>query len=242
MIYFFSHVNTDPNSNFKNMALDTSKIKQLPLKETEYFKEIFNKTQIVLHHTAGNASAVNTVNAWNNDTRGRIATFCAISGAGATNTKDGEIVQAFSSKYWAYHLGIKGEVFAARGLKHRILDKTSIGIEICNWGPLDPEDGKFITYVGTEVKPADVCTLEEPYKGFKYWHKYTDAQINSLVDLLKYLSEAYNIPLKYNYDRLFTVNNEALTGVPGVYTHNSYRKDKTDIYPDPRIILALKTL
>ena len=152
--------------------LDLKKIKQVPLSDAQFVKEETEKLQIVLHHTAGNSSGPGTIKMWDNDDRGRIATCITISGKGLSkDTFDGEICQAFSSKYWAYHLGIKGEVFAARGLKHRILDKTSIGIEICNWGPLDLENGKFITYVGTEVKPADVCTLEEPYKGFKYWHK-----------------------------------------------------------------------
>jgi len=35
-------------------TLDLSKIKQVPLKETQYFKEETKKVQIVLHHTAGN--------------------------------------------------------------------------------------------------------------------------------------------------------------------------------------------
>lgn len=224
------------------MTLDLTKIKQLPLKETEYFKDVNDKKQIVLHHTAGNSSGVNVVNSWNNDKRGRIATFCVISGAGSSNTKDGEIVQAFSSKYWAYHLGIKSEVFLSKGLKHQILDKTSIGIEVCNWGPLEEINGKFYNYVDGEVNAADVCTLDEPYKGFKHWHAYTDAQIESLIQLLKYLSETYNIPLKYSYDEFFKVSTTALKGLPGLYTHNSYRKDKTDVYPSPKLILALKGL
>ena len=36
------------------MSLDTTKIKQVPLKETQYFKAEAEKKQIVLHHTAGN--------------------------------------------------------------------------------------------------------------------------------------------------------------------------------------------
>jgi hypothetical protein len=36
------------------MALDLSKIKQYPLSENQYIKTETKKTQIVLHHTAGN--------------------------------------------------------------------------------------------------------------------------------------------------------------------------------------------
>lgn len=224
------------------MSLDLSKIKQLPLKETEYFKEEYVKTQIVLHHTAGNASAVNVRNDWNNDTRGKIATCVAISGPGSKNSYDGEIVQMFSSRFWAYHLGIKRDVFKAYKVPHQILDKINIGIEICNWGALDYENGKFLTYVDSVVKPEDVVELAEPFKGKKYFHKYSDAQIESVRGLLTYWRDIYNIPLTYDYNRMFTVNTSALKGEKGVYTHNSYRKDKIDIYPCPRMIEMLKSL
>lgn len=224
------------------MALDVSKIKQVPLQATEYFKEEHKKTQIVLHHTAGNSSGVAVASAWENDTRGRIATCVVISGKGAKNTYDGEIVQCFSSKHWAYHLGIKGEVFKAYGVPHQILDKISIGIEICNWGQLEKRGDKFYNYVDREVPADEVTELETPYKGYKYFHKYTDAQIQSVKDLLEYWSKNYGIDLTFNWDQMFTVNKKALKGENGLYSHNSYRKDKVDIYPCPRMIEMLKSL
>ena len=224
------------------MSLDLSKIKQVPLKDSEYLKEKTEKRQIVLHHTAGNSSAVNVMNDWNNDKRGKIATCISISGKGAKNTFDGEIVQGFSSAHWAYHLGVKTEVFNARKLPWMNLDKISIGIEICNWGALDYENGKFLTYVDSVVKPEDVVTLDVPFKGKKHFHKYTDAQIESTRQLLLYWRDVYNIDLTYDYNQLFTVNDSALKGVNGLYTHNSYRKDKIDIVPQPAIIEMLKSL
>lgn len=224
------------------MTLDLKKIKQVPLKETEYYKEVVTKTQIVLHHTAGNSSAVNVMNDWNKDARGRIATCISISGAGAKNSFDGEIVQGFSSRHWAYHLGIKPDVFKARKLSYKKLDASSIGIEVCNWGQLEKVGDKFLNYVDREVPADQVCELEVPFKGYKYFHAYTDAQIESVRQLLIYWKETYGINLTYDYDQMFTVNNKALTGVNGLYTHNSYRKDKVDIYPCPRMIAMLKTL
>lgn len=223
--------------------LDIKKIKQLPLKDTEYFKEEVKKTQIVLHHTAGNSSAPSTIAAWNSDTRGRIAVCATISGKGLSkNTFDGEICQAFSSKYWAYHLGIKQDVFRARGIKFQILDKIAIGIEICNWGPLEKRGDKFFNYVDREVLVEQVCELEVPYKGYKYYHAYTDAQIESVRQLLVYWHESWNIPLTYNEADMWNVSDNALKAVAGVYTHNSYRKDKNDISPQPKLIAMLKSL
>lgn len=224
------------------MSLDLKKIKQFPLSESQYFKEAVDKKQIVLHHTAGNASAVNVMQNWNVDDRGRIATCVSISGPGAKNSADGEIVQGFSSKHWAYHLGIKQEVFRAWKVPYNKLDKHSIGIEICNWGQLDFENGKYINYVDREVPADQVTKLDTPYKGYTYFHKYSDAQIQSVKNLLLYWKEVYKIDLTFDYNQLFTVNTKALKGENGLFTHNSYRKDKVDIYPCPRMIEMLKTL
>lgn len=226
------------------MELNLSKIKQVPLSESQYVKEETKKTQIVLHHTAGNSSGVGTIKMWNADDRGRIATCIVISGKGlSSDTTDGEICQAFSSKHWAYHLGIKPDVFRSAGVPYQRLDKLAIGIEICNWGPLTKKaDGKFYNYVNREVALDQVCELEKPYKGYKFYHAYTDAQIESVKQLLVYWSKIYSIPLNYNLADMWNVSVNALKGVPGVYTHNSYRKDKSDISPQPKMIEMLKSL
>lgn len=224
------------------MSLDLKKIKQVPLRESQYFKEETPKRQIVLHHTAGGPSAINVISSWDADDRGRIATPIVISGPNAKGTYDGEICQAFSSRHWAYHLGIKPEVFRAYKVSYQKLDKIAIGIEICNWGQLTLKNGKYYNYVDREVPANQVTTLETPYKGFKYFHRYSDAQIQSVKDLLVYWKGVYNIDLTYNYDQMFTVNTKALKGENGLYSHNSYRKDKIDIYPCPRMIEMLKTL
>lgn len=225
------------------MALDFTKIKQVPLKESEFIKEIAPKSQVVLHHTAGNSSGVSTIQMWDNDDRGRIATCVTISGKGVSkNTYDGEICQAFSSMYWAYHLGIKPDVFKAKGIPYQRLDKTSIGIEICSWGPLTKKNDKFYNYVNREVPVDQVTELQTPYKGYKYYHRYTDAQIESTKNLLVYWGRIYNINLKYNEQDMWEVSTQALKGVNGIYTHNSYRRDKSDIHPCPRMISMLKSL
>jgi hypothetical protein len=224
--------------------LDLTKIKQVPLSEGQYVNEETKKLQIVLHHTAGNSSAPGTIKMWNADDRGRIATCVVISGKGLSkDTYDGEIAQAFSSKKWAYHLGIKPDVFRANALPYRSLDPLAIGIEICNWGPLTlKNDGKFYNYVDRIVPKEQVCTLDKAYKGYTYYHAYTDAQIESVRQLLVYWNKVHGISLKYNEKDMWEVSKNALSAVPGVYTHNSYRKDKSDISPQPKMIAMLKSL
>jgi hypothetical protein len=225
------------------MSLDIKQIKQVPLPESQYIKEVTEKKQIVLHHTAGNSSGPGTIKMWANDDRGRIATCIVISGKGLSkDTYDGEICQAFSSKFWANHLGIKPDVFRSVGVPYQRLDKLTIGIEICNWGPLDKVGDKFYNYVDREIPADQVTELETPYKGHRYYHRYTEAQIESTRQLLLYWRDTYGIDLTYREEDMWTISTRALKGEQGVYTHNSYRKDKSDIYPCPRMIAMLKSL
>lgn len=205
----------------------------------QYFQEEHPKKQIYLHHTAGNASGTMTFAGWAAN-KERVGTCVAITGKGK-NCIDGQIIRGFSSKHWAYHLGVKGSVFTKAKVPYTQLDQISIGIEICNWGWLTEKGGKFYNYVGREVPADEVCTLDTPYKGFKHWHNYTDAQIESVKELLLYWNETYKIPLDYNED-IWAVSTRALKGEPGVYTHNSVRVDKTDVYPHPKLIAMLKSL
>jgi N-acetyl-anhydromuramyl-L-alanine amidase AmpD len=215
------------------MELDISKIKQVRLKESQYFAEESAKTQIYLHHTAGNGNAEAVSRYWNG-TSDRVATAFVVG-------QDGLIVQCFSSKHWAWHLGISKAEFKGQGAKYQNLDKASVGIEVCNWGYLKEKDGKFYNYVNARVPESMVTTLDEPFKGYKHWYKYTDAQIESTRQLLVYLCDTYNIPREYRA-QIFSLDKEAFKGTPGIYTHNSVRKDKSDIYPCPRMIQMLENL
>jgi len=212
-------------------------LKQIDFPITQYLREEHPKKQIYLHHTAGRSNGENTFKWWASNPE-RVATCVCISGLGAV---DGQIVQGFSSKYWAYHLGIKRSVFDAYGVPYTNLDKYSIGIEICNWGQLSFTGGKFYNYVGGEVPEKEVIKLDVPYKRHIYFHNYTDAQIESVRELLVLWNQRYGIPLKYNED-IWTVTQRALRGEAGVFTHNSVRADKIDIYPHPKMIQMLKSL
>lgn len=212
-------------------------LKQIDFPITQYLREEHPKKQIYLHHTAGRSNGENTFKWWASNPE-RVATCVCISGIGAV---DGQIVQGFSSKYWAYHLGIKRSVFDAYGVPYTNLDKYSIGIEICNWGQLSFTGGKFYNYVGGEVPEKEVIKLDVPYKRHIYFHNYSDAQIESVRELLVLWNQRYGIPLKYNED-IWTVTQRALRGEAGVFTHNSVRADKVDIYPHPKMIQMLKSL
>lgn len=210
--------------------------------ESQYVREEHPKTQIYIHHTAGNANPFNVFRDWESNSE-RIATCVVIGGKPGTSREftDGQIVQGFSSRFWAFHLGLREATFQRFNLPYRSLDKISIGIEICNWGQLTQRNGKFFNYVNREVPESDVIELDNPHRGFKFYHNYTDAQIESTRQLLLLWKERYNIHLQYNED-IWDVTPRALRGESGVFTHNSVRFDKVDVYPHPKLIQMLKSL
>lgn len=215
------------------MELDLQKIVQERLDSNQYNHEEHPKRQIYLHHTAGGPSATNVAKFFNSQP-GRVATAFIIGAKGT-------IVQCFSSKHWAYHLGLNQEVFNEAGVTYQSLDKISIGIEICNYGPLTKRNGYYYNYLNARVDYTEVEFLDKKYKGHIYWQKYTDAQIESTRQLLVYLCDTYKIPRDY-YASIFDIDKRALQGDRGIFTHNSVRKDKSDIYPCLRMIEMLKSL
>lgn len=225
--------------NTLNLQTD---IIQYSFPETQFVSEEKPKSQIYLHHTAGNPDPFGVYRYWESNPE-RVSTCVTVGGKPKKSDTfiDGQIVQGFPSKYWAFHLGLKESTFHKHNLPYKSLDRISIAVEICNWGQLTLKDGKFKTYVNKVVDESEVCELSTPHRGFKYYHNYTDAQITSVEKLLRYWNKRYNIPLTYNPD-IFDINKRALSGEPGVYTHNCVRYDKVDIYPHPKLIQMLKSL
>lgn len=224
--------------------LDLNAIKQVAF--NDYYKEVTQKNQIYLHGTAGSASAPATWNWWAIDQQGPIATCVVIAGKpDATNQwKDGEIWQGFSSKYWAWHLGVQQYWFQTFGLPYRNIDKFSIAVEICNWGYLDlMPDGTFRNGYGQilKLKDNEIAYYPNGFKGKQYYQAYTAAQIDSVEALLRYWNQYWGIPIKYRKE-IWDIDREAFAGTPGVYTHNSIRKDKSDIHPQPEMIRMLESL
>ncbi len=201
---------------------------------------------IFIHHTAGWANPYAVVKDWNDDVRGKIGTRYVIGGVNHSNNDsqyDGLIVKCIPDNGWAYHLG--GTEQGVNFTMH----KYSIGIEICNFGYLTQKNGKFYTYTGAEIKKEFVVELNTPFNGYKFWHKYTDKQIESLVFLIKEIGKKYNIDITkglkerintIGVNKAFEYSKDCASGlVYGVLSHTNVRKDKTDVSPQPKLVDAL---
>ena len=230
----------------KYEKLDLSEIKLVNFPSDQYYRYQTNKKQIVLHHTVSGQGADGDINWWL-QTSSRIATHIIVDWKG-------NIYQCYSTKYWGHHLGVKKNFIKEIGTKKSniYLNKHSIGVEIDSWGGLvkhnrkwypakwDSEKGKFVA--NTSITPIkNVQKYSNGYRGFYGFEKYTDAQLEAVRKLLMYWKSKYNIPLEYN-DEMWEINRDALNGKPGIWSHVSFRNDKSDCHPQPELIAMLKSL
>lgn len=220
------------------------KIQQLDFPVNQYHKEITAKKQIVIHHTVS-GDGINGDKSWWASTPDREGCHYIID-------RTGNIYQLIKNEYWVSHLGLTTDMFKSIGMPYQNLNKSSIGIELDSWGPVLPSAGKFypvkwdslLKKMVPNFKSKPIQTIEEvctPFRGYKYYELYSKEQLDSLKELLSQLCALYKIPRAYTGDSFWSVKS-AMSGTPGVYGHVSFRKDKSDPYPDPRLIKLLENL
>jgi N-acetyl-anhydromuramyl-L-alanine amidase AmpD len=215
--------------------------------------KILDKRYIFFHHTAGWNDPYKTVDDWNSDTRGRIGTAFVIGGINIANHDsrfNGQIVKCIPDEYFAWHLGSTSA--DKINLQMHI---HSIGIEICNFGYLTERNGRFFTWTGRQVADKYVEDLGFSFRGYRYWHKYTEEQIDSLYVLTKHLSRKWNIDTNVglkdwinkskNPADAFNFSEPARDGkVRGILSHTNVRlpNQKTDVSPQKLLIEMIKSL
>ena len=217
-------------------------IKDYYLPKREYINGKYNNDYIVLHHTAGYDNPKAVVDCWAKDSLGRVATEFVIGGQRCTDGRsiyDGQIVRTYPEGNQGYHIGTSGSSY---------MNIHSVGIELCNMGWV--KNGK--TYTGSIVRPDQIVSLKEPFRGYINWHKYTTKQIEVLRDLLLYVANRDNIDLHtgiYKWIKTegamkaFDFHQDAYSGkVKGLITHANIRKSKYDVSPQPELIDMILTL
>ena len=212
-------------SNLKPLKLDDDDLVQV--KWLKYYKDNFEKRQIVLHHTVSGPGIKGDLATWEGF-NSHIA-CCVIIG------RDGKINQLFSSRYWGYHIGC-GKAS---------LDKTSIAVELDNWGQLEERDGELYAIYGNKVD-VPIVHYPEGFRGEQIFEAYPIAQLRALGELLLLWNKTYQIPLYYR-DEMWDVSKLAIAGEPGIWSHVSYRpwpskRNKWDVHPDPNLKAMLRTI
>lgn len=226
------------------------------ISEDKYINEEVKKETIWLHGTGGGSRPDWTINGIKNDIvkdkrgnpvldeNGNVQLYQVSSSyiigrkSSSTNESlwDGKILRTFDDKYWAYHLGIKDNDVE--------LNSKSISIELCNYGPLSlGTDGRFYNSVNKFISESDVVKLDKPYRGYEYYEKYTDAQLESTRKLIQHLINKHGISIQAEMytDEWFDYN-ESWFKNGGIRSHSQVRKDVLDLFPQKEMIQMLNSL
>jgi hypothetical protein len=232
---------TTDNSEQIYMTPNGLQIEQHMLPKGEYKSGPTKKEYLFLHHTAGWQNPFNCIDSWGRDSRGSVATEFVMGGQSVKGNDiehDGKVVQCIPEGGYGWHLGKNGS-------QH--MHTHSVGIEVCNFGYI--ENGK--TYAGTTVHESQIVTLDEAFRGHKQWHRYSDAQIESLRLWILYIGERDDIDIraglveeiKKHGAAGFEFNEDAYYGrVKGMWTHTNTRKGKSDMFPQQELLDMLLSL
>jgi len=219
----------------KNENLSLQGLFTTPPNRSKYYYAVEHpKQRIVLHYTAGQLrSDLGALT--RNDYHVSVAFVIGRSGV---------IYQLFPSKFWSGHIG-KGIGNTNTG---NAQDKVTIGIELSNYGFLTEKNGNLETYYSRQKDqngkpgPLDIyCSLQDksaynkidiPFRQQSFYATYSDAQYDSLIILLRYLTSQYNIPRKVLPEsERYDATQDVLT-FKGIVSHVNYRVDgKWDIGP-----------
>ncbi len=102
--------------------------------------------------------------------------------------RDGSVTQLVALNKIAWHAG-------KSSYKGRIgLNKYSLGIEIVNSGPLKKSGNSFRAWFGAAYNPNDVMeAIHRNQSVSKYWHIYTEEQIQTVTELCRIFIEEYGV-------------------------------------------------
>ena len=216
-----------------------------------YYPETTNKVQVVLHHTAGYATAEQDIAGWRTKPY-PLATHYIIE-------RNGKTEHVFGDQFWSNHIGASSGYNVKR-------NKTSYSIELQSIGYLTPgttdRSGnipRFKDYVGNLKTVQEYGGVSEPYmfdednnivrmsegyRGYNYFQSYTAAQLNELYKVLYKWKNDIDLSVNNrNFNDVFPasgkISRAAFIGTPGIYTHNSYRADKIDVMPQYELLLML---
>lgn len=215
------------------------------------------KKWIFLHHTRGWENPYRVIDSWASNPVRKVATEFVVGGQNIENTAsphDGKILQAFPAGRRGWHLGIGNNA----------MHRESVGIELCSFGELTKghitktqsgvkrtiqlDPNKVYTFTGREVHPKQIVSTSETFRGFDYFHKYSDLQILALKQLLFFIAKRDNIDIRAGLPALIRkegskafdkLDRAMCQNQPGIWSHSNLQSFKRDLAPQENLIEML---
>jgi len=150
--------------------------------------EAGNLDTIIIHYTAGSSasSSIRTLT----DPNAKASAHLVVAA-------DGSITQLVPFNTIAWHAG------ASQYQGRSGFNKYSIGIEIDNPGLLEKSGDKFVAWFGKGYEEKDVIeAVHRNQNTPKFWHRYTDTQIQIVEEICRLLIEDYKIKFILGHEEI----------------------------------------
>lgn len=143
-----------------------------------FYPTEYKKSQIIIGNTF--ASGLDHVTRWQTRMNGKYKATAPFS-----ILRDGTIHLHYDPKHHSDFMGLKD------------IDRYAIPIVLENQGWLtkDLQNDRYLTWIG-DIYNEENGIVETRWRNHSYWTPYTDEQLESLVNLCKYLCERFDIPLE----------------------------------------------
>lgn len=180
------------------------------LPSSNYLKIENTKTQIVIGHT--NNNGMKHYNGWLHRHNGKYQKTAAF-----TIDVSGSIYKHFEPK------------FQSKYFDDKEIEEKSIVILLDNDGWLlkDKVKNQYITWVG-HIYKEPIKIIEKKWRGYNYWTPYTEEQMESAKDLVKFLCNEFNIPM---ISIIHNTKVENFNGYEGVIYKSNLERYFTDLSP-----------
>lgn len=184
--------------------------KTYPLTENNFYKEKYDKTQIIVGHTY--RKDMLHYGSWVNRLNGnykKTATF--------TIDKEGKTYQHYDPIYYSTFID-------------KDQDKASISIVLENvgWYKKDVMIDRYVDWLGHNYKKDPNEVMMKKWRNHLYWDKYTKEQMDSLKSLIIKLCEEYNIPKDFIGNNVYDENVDLFKGIT---FRSNYYQEVTDVNP-----------
>jgi hypothetical protein len=232
-----------PTGEYGDMASEIPEAPESPTKSTPsgfpikggaYSKKSSTKTQVIFHYSAG----------WQKTDKNE-ATIKTLFDRGLSYhyiiDVTGHIENLVPPEYKAYHAKQANDT--SIGISMACLGSTS-GIE--NSSTYKNRTGDY-RLIENYVDYCDINLNSQKWRGIKRGQEVSEAQLVSLLKLLKYLRQriptlpAWNGLNESNFYTMFGSGKEWNKNLPGYFTHGSITSGKVDAAPTPRFVQFLKT-
>lgn len=104
--------------------------------------------------------------------------------------RDGTVFNTFDDSRWSYHLNLP--------TNQTSYDKQSVGISLANELNLIKDNGRFFAFdFAHNTNEYLGKVIQQSFRGYDYWAKLDESQIDSLIELTLQVADKYKIKPKF---------------------------------------------